>query len=139
MARNPLVINKGDNSSEEVYKAPTEIHLPDIPSAFGNLLEFFYGAGQYSNTGMGIISLTWNDIKNYREENDIEMMLWERDAVRRMSSAYCAEYYEAKDPKRPCPYKPVQDELDEEQAQEAALRKALAFREVLKGFRGNKN
>lgn len=93
----------------EVIQGPTEIHLPDIPSAFGYLLGYFYLSGQATQTGMGLVPLSWQEIKAFREENELEITLWERELLKKMSEAYCTEYSRASDPKRPAPYAPEQD------------------------------
>lgn len=136
MVRNPAPVNRGNNQDGSEFEAPVEIHLPELPSAaFGNLLEFFYLSGQCIQTGSGLVPLTWTEIKNFREENDLDMMVWEREILKKMSEAYCGEYARASDPKRPNPYSPVKEEQEED---EANLAKALQFRQILKGFRKEK-
>lgn len=113
---------------------PAEVHLPEIPSAWTNLLGFFYLSGQATQTGMGLAPLSWQELKAFREENELDITLWERELLKKMSEAYCAEYSRASDPKRPAPYKPEveEDEVDH-------IGKAMHFMEQMKLLRHREN
>lgn len=124
---------KTSKDSDVEHKIPTEIHLPDIPSALGYLLGFFFSSGQCMQYGMGIAPLTWQEIKAYNEANDLEMCNWEMALIKKMSEAYCNEYAHSSDPKRPCAYEAVI-----EQNEETELAKAMMFRKVLDGFKKTK-
>jgi hypothetical protein len=110
--RGNAVRERGEDGSAIVGSA--EVHLPEIPMAFENLLTFFISSGQATQTGMGLTSLSWAEIKAWREENELDVTLFERDLLKKMSEAYCAEYVKASDPKRPAPYTPEikEDEID---------------------------
>lgn len=60
---------------------------------------------------MGITPLSWQEIRAWRLENELSVSLWEVQAIRMLSSEYCAEYYAASDVNRQPPY---QDMLDED-------------------------
>lgn len=111
---------------------PAEVHLPEVDSAFAHLLVFFFDAGQAMKTGMGITELTWQEIKAWREETETDITLWEKEQIKKMSQAYCAEYHAASDPKRPAPYQP---EVEEEEIDH--IGKALGFMEQMKLLKRN--
>lgn len=111
-----------------------DVHLPPIPCAFEYLLGFFFGSGQAMQTGQGLIPLTWQEIKSYREENELEICVWERELLKAMSEAYCAEAAKATDEKRPPPYSPPQISIVDE-SEEVQLAKAFAMREQMRKFR----
>jgi hypothetical protein len=112
---------------------PAEVNLPEIDPAFSHLLAHFNSAGQAMNTGMGLCPLTWQEIRAWRQENMVEVTLWEREMLRKMSEAYCAEYSRASDPKRPAPYTP---EVEEEAVDH--IGKALGFMEQMRLLRHNR-
>lgn len=112
---------------------PTGVHLPEIPGPWTNLLGFFFEAGQVMKTGMGIVELTWQEIKAWREETETDITLWEKDVLKKMSQAYCAEYHAASDPKRPAPYTPeVEEEIDH-------IGKAMQFMESMRLLKHREN
>jgi hypothetical protein len=113
---------------------PAEVHLPEVPKAFANLLDFFFASGQAMQSGMGLHGLTWQEIRAFREENELDMTLYEREILKKMSDAYCSEYVKASDPKRPAPYTP---EVEENEVDQIAL--GLQFIEQLKLLRQKKD
>lgn len=76
---------------------------------------------------MGLVPLDWVDLRAFRKENKLNLTLWEREMLRKMSEAYCSEYHAASDPKRPAPYKP---DLEEEEIDHVG--RALGFMEQLR-------
>lgn len=81
-------------------------------------------------TGMGLVPLTWAELQAFREETELDLMIWERELIKKMSEAYCGEYARASDPNRPCPYQP---EVKEEEVDQIAL--AMRFMETLAAFK----
>lgn len=63
---------------------------------------------------MGLVPLSWQEIRAFRQENNLNITLFERELLKKMSEAYCAESARATDPKRPAPYAPEveEDEVD---------------------------
>lgn len=84
--------------------------------------------GQVTKTGQGIVPITWQELRAYRLENDLDLSIWDRGVLHSMSEAYVNEYYAATDPQRPAPWAPIVEEIDPE----AELRKAFAWRTILR-------
>lgn len=80
---------------------------------------------------MGIAPLSWQEIQAFIETNELELMLWEKELIKKMSEAYCAESHKATDPQRPAPYVV---EKEEDEIDQIAL--ALKFREQMQLLRG---
>lgn len=110
--------------------AQTEIHLPEVPSPWTSLVGLFSLSGQVSQTGMGLCPLSWAEIQAFIEVNELDLTLYEKELIKKMSEAYCSEHHAASDPKRPAPYKPEveEDEVDN-------IGKALGFMEQLRLLR----
>lgn len=109
---------------------PPDIELPEIPEAFSNLRELFFISGQALQTGMGLAPLTWSEIKAFIDVNELELTLWERGMLKKMSDAYCNEYSHASSPTRPAPYVNVIKDEDE-----ANIVKALQMAANMAAFR----
>ena len=92
---------------------PLDVELPEIPEAFSHLRELFVLLGQAMQTGMGLIPVPWTELKAFIEVNELDLTLWERGMLKKMSDAYCNEYSHASDLYRPAPYK-VQKDVEEE-------------------------
>jgi hypothetical protein len=118
-----------DNISSTTI-APLEVNLPEIPSAYAHLKELFFLSGQGTSTGMGLAPLSWQELQAFRTENKLELTLWERQTLKKMSEAYCAEASRATDPKRPAPYAP---QKEDEEVDKIAL--AIKMRDALNAFR----
>lgn len=84
-------------------------------------------------SGNGLIPLTWQEIKAFLEVNELDLTLWERVMLKKMSDAYCVESSRATDINRPAPYNPVK-----EQTEETALAAALRIRQNMRAFKGKK-
>jgi hypothetical protein len=120
---------RGDNEEGDVPPAPQEIHLPEIPAPYDALVGLFHLSGQALQTGWGLCPLTWVEIDAFVRVNDLDLTLWERELLKKMSEAYCAEYSRASDPKRPAPYQPEQtEEVDQ-------IAKAMRIMDSLSAFR----
>lgn len=116
-------------------EAQAEAIMPEIDPACSSLLELFFHSGQATSTGMGLIPLDWEKLRAWRLENKLELSIWEKETIIKMSEAYCAEYSRATDPQRPAPYSPEkeEDEIDEE----AELRKALQWMKTIRSMGKN--
>jgi hypothetical protein len=134
----PLVREKIDSDSPEDSAgapiAPVEVNLPEIHPAFLHLQALFFRSGQCSQTGYGLIPLSWQEIQSFIEVNELELTLFEKQMLRKMSEAYCSEYSKAKDIRCPAPYTPERKE-DEVEDEADKLAKALRIREQMKSFR----
>ena len=64
--------------------------------------------GIYTSNGMGLQSISWNDINNYLAVTGRKWR-WLGIQLRKISLSYVKEYHAAKDPTRPSPY---QERLD---------------------------
>lgn len=100
----------------------SDIIMPEVDSAFEHLVGLFYSMGQCMSTGMGLVSISWQELRAFRLENKLGLTLWERDALKQMSDAYCREYSQASDPQRQPPYMPTDEQDAEEIAIQAAMR-----------------
>jgi hypothetical protein len=118
----------------KLIKAPTEVQLPEIPDQWNYLLGLFFLSGQVTQTGMGLAPLSWQEIKAFIEVNDLDLMLFEKELLKKMSEAYCAESHRATDPHRPAPYveKKDEDEVDR-------IAQALQIRKQMRLLRGSNN
>jgi hypothetical protein len=125
-------ISLGSRDDEgNLIKSPTEIQLPKIPPAFEYLLGYYFLSGQCTQSGMGISPLSWLEIQAFIDVNEIPMLLFEKELLKKMSEAYCAESHKATDPQRPAPYveRKAEDEIDR-------VAQAMRFREQLNLLRG---
>jgi hypothetical protein len=114
-----------------LIKVQVEVQLPEVPAQWAYLLELFFNSGQCIQTGMGLAPLSWQEIQAFIEVNELDLTLFERDIIKKMSEAYCAESHKATDPQRPAPYveKKAEDEIDR-------VAQAMRFREQLNLLRG---
>jgi hypothetical protein len=95
-------------------------------------VSLFYSAGTATQTGMGLVSLSWQEIAAWVQCAGYEDILtpWELSVIKRMSEAYAAEYSQASAPMRRKPYEPEVD-LDEVDRDEV-VNKA---KNILSGFK----
>jgi hypothetical protein len=114
---------------DEAAQALLEIHLPKIYPAYDFLRGLFFDMGQATSTGMGIVPISWEELRAFRLENDLDLGVWERQTLKKMSEAYCAEYSLGTEPGRPAPYAVKKDEdevnVDEELAKAKSWRAAI--------------
>ena len=87
------------------------LKLPDVGSSY-YVVKYWQDCGSVGYGSSGIVPLSWTEIRNWREENDLQIDYRERKMIREMSKAYVNEYYAAKDPNRPAPYSIGIVELD---------------------------
>ena len=87
------------------------LKLPDVGSSY-YVVKYWQDCGSVGYGSSGIVPLSWTEIRNWREENDLEIDYRERKMIREMSKAYVSEFYAAKDPYRPAPYSIEVVELD---------------------------
>lgn len=132
----PLQRPANASDDEAPMTALTEVQLPEIDPAFGYLLELYCLAGQVNQNGMSITPLTWEELKAFREENELDLCVWERNILKRMSEEYCSEYAAASALNRPAPYIPEQEE-DEDIVVVEKINSALSIRDTLAALRGN--
>jgi hypothetical protein len=97
-----------------------EIPYPELPPGAEYLVSFFHSAGIATQTGMGLIPLSWQEIQAFVRCNAHEGYItpWELSVIRKMSEAYCAEYARASDKLRKAPYTP---EVDVSEVDRAAI------------------
>ena len=87
------------------------LKLPDVGSSY-YVVKYWQDCGSVGYGSSGIVPLSWTEIRNWREENDLEIDYRERKMIREMSKAYVSEFYAAKNPDRPAPYSIEIVELD---------------------------
>lgn len=105
------------------------LKLPDVGSSY-YVVKYWQDCGSVGYGSSGIVPLSWTEIRNWREENDLEIDYRERKMIREMSKAYVSEFYASKDPNRPAPYSIGIVELDR-----PAVSSKIA--NVLSGFKRN--
>lgn len=116
-------------------RVPTEVHLPEIAGPFTYLRELFFLYGQCMQSGHGLLPITWQELEAFIHLNELDLMIWEKRILKRMSDAYCSEYSRASNPKRPAPFTPEPDENEEEPSVSDLIAKAVRMREQMKKFR----
>ena len=74
-----------------------------------------FSAGTATQTGMGLVPLSWTEIKAWVDCYDLADTVspWELILIRKLSEEYCAEYHRASDVRRPEPYLPVVENVEE--------------------------
>jgi hypothetical protein len=90
--------------------------MPEISEAAGYLVALLHSVGVANPTGMGLVGLSWSEIKAWAECNDFVGVLSPKEyrAVWRLSRSYCAEYSVASKKGAKAPYIPVvEDQKDE--------------------------
>jgi hypothetical protein len=89
---------------------------------------YFFSAGQATSTGMGLVALSWQEIRAWRLENRYHLTLWEIETLKQMSDAYASEYSRASDPLRKAPYQVE----DEEIIAQKNIAQALSWRDAIR-------
>ncbi len=129
----------------QANEAPTSVEMPEVDPSFGYLLELFFLSGQAMSTGMGLVPLSWQEMKAFIEVNKLKYLtLWEIGTLKRMSDAYCSEYNQASEPSRQAPYRndiDIEDVVDLEEddplVQQVIMKKtrvATSFRDTLRAL-----
>jgi hypothetical protein len=85
-----------------------------------------------TSTGMGLTALSWQELRAFRQENKLNLTLWERATLKKMSEAYAYEYCKASDPSRQPPYKQERTVFNEE---EHNIKKAMKMMDVLSAMK----
>ena len=79
------------------------------------IIGLFYDAGVWMSTGMGNTSLTWLEINNWINCNELALSLWERKMIKHLSETYVSEFSKS-DVMCPSPYSNTeQRELESEE------------------------
>lgn len=119
--RQPIVAEGSDEDvpPQEVPQETQEIPYPELPKGAEYLVSLLHSAGTATQTGMGLIPLSWQEIQAWVVCSGLEDSVtpWELGVVRRLSEAYSSEYAQAQAPRRPMPYQPVVEEIDREAVQ----------------------
>ena len=91
-------------------------------------MSLFHSAGTATQTGMGLVPLSWQEIESWVVCNGLEESVtpWELSVVRKMSEAYASEYAQASSPSRPMPYRGVVEEDIDRDAIAAKVKNVLA-------------
>lgn len=105
--------------------------MPEVPDAI-HIIQYWHEAGTFTSGGMGIVPLSWADIRAWREENELILDNYEISSIRRLSVEYVSEYHAASAKGHPAPYLASIEELDRPAA-------ASKFKSILGAFKRNKS
>lgn len=89
--------------------------------------------GQCMQSGMGLLPITWAELQSFIEVNELDLTLWEKGMLKKMSDTYCAESSRATEVNYPPPYSPKKEATEEDN-----IARALQIRQNMKAFRGKK-
>lgn len=116
----------------EAPQEAQEIPFPELPEGADYLVSLFHSAGIATQTGMGLVPLSWQEIESWVAccGLDESVTPWELGVVRKMSEAYASEYTQASAPRRPQPYSPEvdPDEIDRDAVMAKAISVLAAFK-----------
>lgn len=92
-------------SFKAVSEEHTSLNMPDIENehSAGYLIGLLNEAGLMSSSGMGPVPLSWLEIDAWLRCTELDISVWERLTIKRMSEEYVAERCET-DPNRPAPF-----------------------------------
>jgi hypothetical protein len=92
------------------------IQMPPNPAK--HLVEFLIEIGMSEAAGMGMVPLSWREIRAWCENTRVVLAPWELRLIRRMSAEYLAEGRRAESENAPPPWRAeiTQREIDVEQA-----------------------
>jgi hypothetical protein len=122
--RQPVPVDEENPDAAEPTE-PQEIPYPEIPAGAEYLVALFHSAGVATQTGMGLIPLSWQEIEAFVKCTQASVTPWELRVIRKMSEAYCAEYARASDRLRKAPYQAV-IEIPTEEVREAVAAKVMS-------------
>lgn len=86
------------------------IILPDVENA-EYIVKYWHEAGTAGQGVSGVVPLSWQEIRAWRLENELELTSFELNSIRRMSCEYCSEYIKD-DPERLAPLPIDEDDFD---------------------------
>lgn len=75
---------------EETKAANGELFLPDLENS-SYLIHLLDAAGTCSSTGMGLVGLSWEEIKGWIDCMGVEISYWEISMIKEMSREYAAQ------------------------------------------------
>ena len=80
------------------------LELPNVGEA-AYLINYWHDAGTVEQGGMGITPLSWQEIRAWRQENNMVLDSFEIGIIRRLSQEYVGEYHaNSSEKSRPPPY-----------------------------------
>jgi len=82
------------------------------------LLEMLNRCGMVSQGAGGIASISWQEIKAFKELSGEEIDWWEADVLMSLSRAYVSMYHRASDAHMPPPYETDDEELIQQHRKE---------------------
>lgn len=74
------------------------------------LINLWQEAGAVSSNGMGMTSLSWLEIEAWLNTLEVELDIWEKLLIKRLSTEYANEFALSSDPKRSAPFSEMPDE-----------------------------
>jgi hypothetical protein len=81
--------------------------MPDIEHG-AYLLEYLSEIGEARHSGTMLSPVDWQEIKAWQDATGVELSAWDAKVIRRLSSVYVAQYFDAGDPNCPPPWMPSQ-------------------------------
>lgn len=79
---------------------------PDNPAP--HITDWLMDIGPTVPAGMGEAPISWEALDAWTRRTGIELDVWEARTIRRLSSAFIAQRYDAKKPACPAPYNGVE-------------------------------
>lgn len=129
--RLPVPVDPDDPDAAE-HTEPQEIPYPELPEGAEYLVALFHSAGTATQTGMGLVPLSWQEIRAFVHCTQATVTPWELGVIRKLSEAYCAEYARASDKLRQAPYSPVVTDTPDEEARAIVAAKVMTALAALK-------
>lgn len=120
---------------KELDEKHPSLELPDLAEyAAGYVIGLLHESGLMSTNGMGPVPISWLEIDAWLRTANLDLSLWEKLTVKRLSEEYVSELLQASDKNRPAPYVPEKDDID----REAVANKILSiFRRIGKKEESN--
>lgn len=88
---------------QQAEAAGRDINLPPVDN-FGYLIKLLDEAGTCTPIGMGVIGLSWNEIKSWMDCMGLDLSYWEISLLRDMSREYASQANNSEEPTCRSPY-----------------------------------
>lgn len=80
------------------------VNYPHVQAMY--LVNYLWALGSCASTGMGLISLSWQEIESWQRQNGIEFRPFELKILKQASGAYAQQVSISSEPNCPPPIKP---------------------------------
>lgn len=117
LMKNPVVFQEDeDNPAIVNLEEAQEIPFPEIPEGAEYLVSFLHSAGTATQTGMGLVPLSWQEIESWAYCSGLQesLSVWELEVIKILSDTYASQYSKSSSKNCPQPFNSVVDkkELD---------------------------